>query len=291
MVRIPIIKRPCSIPKRGAIETVKLFAGTLLPSLILVLSCHGQHYYFFTDTQQREIEASIIAYDSSKGKIQLERKKDGKRFWVSPYSFNSRSQSYIQEWIEANQVISNDNLNVSLRKERISTIKEGMDLSDTDNGSFNVLDANAIPKGKKGERMCYEVTLRNRSSKSIENLYIEYRFFNNVDIVDRSEKDLVRESEVETIVVKLIKAGDSYTFKTLPHDVVDSYSVATTRISINNAFAGYDHTYNKISEEELLGFWIKIYGPEIEGIPSVRNICDPNEFHEGRYWSGALLLE
>jgi hypothetical protein len=42
----------------------------------------------------------------------------------------------------------------------------------------------------------------------------------------------------------------------------------------------YSYSLVKVSEEELLGIWLKILGPDVEGRPAVRDIYFPEKVQD-----------
>jgi hypothetical protein len=255
---------------------VKRFVGILIPLLLFVMSIHAQTYRTFTDSQLRTIEARILSYDTATGKFQIERKSDRKRFWVMPENFSKYNQDYFNEWIAANQILSEKNLEVTMSKERIMVIENGMDRSDGQGWNPDVPPS-------KGEMIRYEVTLRNRSPKPIENLKIEYRYFKNIEYVDVGEEDHIQPSAMATMLVKQIKPGGTFTFQLGPEEIVTVYSVTEIRVPNANTT---DYDYEKISEDEFLGVWLKVYGPKIDGVPSVRDVTEPKKLQEELNWDG-----
>ncbi len=248
-------------------------ARVVFLTFFVALGCRAQSYRSFTDSQGRTIKARIVSYDATKGRINIERQEDEQCFWVSPDSFSAENRRYITEWITANQILSEDNLEITLKKKKLATVKVNM-------------DENCSPReteGQKGETICYQVTLRNRSDKPIENIRMEYRFYVMEDHVDENKEEIIRELYTENEIVEIIGPGKAHSFNTIDETIVNHYKRAKP------ADAGpttYEYDCIKTSEEVLLGFWLRIYGPKVDGEPCIRDVCDPEDFREKRTWSG-----
>ncbi len=210
----------------------------------------------FTDEQGRAVEARIVSVDSVKGTIQLER-EDGQRFWVSPKRFSADDQTYIRQWADANRVLSEKSLRISFKKKRLE--------------SFNRKKMGGVANGfSKGEVICYEVTLTNRSKRQIVGLRLESMYF--VRVSSRNH-ETIKHVGPGTGLVSLIEPGKSVTLRTTKLTLEEKFN----RIAVSEpgtVTLGYDE--NKISEDELMGIWLKIYGPEVDGERVVRDVCEPS---------------
>ena len=241
---------------------------------IMSLAVHAAEYRVFTDSQGRAIEARIISYDSVKAVIEMER-KDGQRFKVSPKMFSEDDRTYIRQWIDAYRILSDDSLQVSFSKKNVDSFKEGL------------TDVEVGVEAHKGEIICYEMTFKNRSKKPIENLKLEYRIF--VMVKDKENGESVKKLETYTANIEKIEPGKSITIKTAQATVEEKY----TRTKIEDPRRGDEedsvrYEYNKVSTEDLMGIWLKIYGPVIDGDPAVRDVCDPDDLPEDSDWDGKL---
>ncbi len=247
--------------------------------IILFLVClavpiaHGREFRIFTDDQGRAIEAKVISHDPVKGNVQLER-TDGKRVWVSPGLFSAGDQAYLKEWIAANRVLSDDSLRVSFDKTRVDHVKKGM------------TDEERTSEGVESDIICYEITLRNRSRKPIEKIKIEYRYFVETE-GDNIPRGTLKDVKTGTLTVARIEPGERVMVKTGNLSLDEKFSktaVYDTRSSGSNQFVGYE--MDKKSEDKLLGIWLKMYGPEIDGEPAVRDVSDPEDLQEEVKWQG-----
>ncbi|MBN2162834.1 MAG: hypothetical protein JXR25_01875 [Pontiellaceae bacterium] len=247
---------------------------TVVFAFIMALAVRAEEYRVFTDAQGRAIEAKIISYDSVKAVIEMER-KDGQRFKVSPKLFSEDDRTYIRQWIDAYRILSDDSLQVSFSKKNVDSFKEGL------------TDVEVGVEAHKGDIICYEMTFKNRSKKPIENLKLEYRIF--VMVKDKENGDSVKKLETQTASIATIEPGKSITIKTVEATVEEKY----TRTKIEDPRRGDEedsvrYEYDKVSEEDLMGIWLKIYGPVIEGEPTVRDVCDPDKLPKESNWDGKL---
>ena len=235
----------------------------------------ADEFRIFSDPQGRAIEAKIVKFDSVKGKIQVER-KDGQRVWVQPEQFSKDDQAYIKEWISADQVLSETNLRVTFKKVKIESYNDKKD-SGGSTAQYNF---------SKGEVVQYEITLSNRSKLPVTDLKLESRFFVQFE---KGDNEKLKDTKPTTIVVGVIAPGKSVTVKTGQLTVEDRYS-RTAVYGYSNRYGnstqevtGYNET--KISEEKLLGLWLKVYGPEVDGERVVRDVLEPRGLDDDVSWN------
>ncbi len=237
--------------------------GFLMYSLVV----HGaESYHVFTDTQGRELKAKIVSFNASKGNIGLER-EDGKTFKVSPNLFSEADQDYINKWIAAGRVLSDDNLRVSFKKKSEPADEK----------------ATSQTTGFDGEAVHYEVTMENRSGEPIENLEIEYRYFITVAYKAKGREDVVR-SVCGKKTLARIDAMSSMTFAT--DAATYGERIKQVAVYVSQRFTGYDEA--TISDEDLEGIWLKISGPELDGEPVVRDVFYPAGLEKKVVWGEAL---
>ncbi|MBN2162835.1 MAG: hypothetical protein JXR25_01880 [Pontiellaceae bacterium] len=231
-------------------------------------------FRIFSDQQGRAIEAKIVKFDSVKGKLQVER-KDGQRVWVQPELFSKDDQAYIKEWISADQVLSEKNLQVSFKKVKIDSYSDKKE-----EGSSNTLQ-----KISKGEVLQYEITLRNRSKLPITNLKLESKFFIQTK---QGDNEKFKGTEPATITVGIIDPGKSVTVKTGQVTVEDKYTrtavydYLSSRNNTTRELTGYNE--EKVSEQKMLGLWLKIYGPEVDGDRVVRDVLETRGLDDDVNW-------
>lgn len=216
-------------------------------------------FRMFTDIQGRSIEARIVEYDSVKGKLQIER-HDGKKSWVRPDVFAAENQDYIKDWIDADLILSERSLRISMKKQAMG--KTG-----------------SKKENKVSEKVCFEVTLDNRTEVPITGLKMEYHYFVKTlgsGTRKDSEKTVPGALNVASLAPKERKQfNTNIVYLDTVYHTVTEYS----RYS-NNPLV----SLNKVSEDELTGIWIRIYGPAVDGVSSVRDVCYPTDLKEKVRW-------
>ncbi len=224
----------------------------------------------FTDEQGRAIEARVVDFDAVKGSVQLER-EDGQRFWVPPKLFSDDDQSYIKQWIAANRILSDDSLRISFDKDKVESFKKGL------------TDDAAATEHSKGQILRYEIVLQNRSKKPITGLKLEYRYF---VMVSTDEGESLKELGPRTISVDSIGAGERVTLKTENIAIGETYDRKRVEDPLRRAEDVVAYEYTKVSEDDLQGIWLKIYGPKIGDETAVRDVTDPDDLQEDYTWEG-----
>ncbi len=236
--------------------------------LIFPLLAKSGEFRVFTDTQGRAIEARILSFDPVKGEVEIER-QDGKRVWLSPKLFSGDDQRYVKDWVAAYRVLSDDCLRISFDKVKVDSFKEGM------------TDEERVATASKGEIICYEITLSNRSKNPFEGLKVEYRYFIRVE-EDKTDKTFLKNIPVGSSTIKRIEPGEKVTFRTRETRVETRYS-KTEQTTWSSGFVGY--ALDQISDDKLLGIWLRIYGPPVEGEPAVRDVTDPESLQQEVGWN------
>lgn len=248
---------------------MKKAATTALLIFVGVSIAHGNEFRVFTDAQGRAIEARILSFDPVKSEVEIER-KDGKRVWVSPTLFSEDDQRYVKGWVSAYRILSDECLQVSFEKKSGENFKKGM--TDTEN----------VKTASKGDMMRYEITLRNRSKLPIEGLKIEYRYFVKIKGSGQT-RDSMKKIPTMKKTVSRIDPGGRTSFSTDEIAVEIRYDKIRVTDRFTGTFEGYE--FRKVSEDELMGVWLKIYGPPLEGEAPVRDVCYPEDLNKEVDWS------
>lgn len=225
-----------------------LFAGTISAE-------DNDGFRTFTDTEGRTIQARILDYDAVKGRIQIVR-EDGKKAWVSPNVFSDTDQAYIGEWVAADCVLAEKNLRVSVKECRRERFGDGNDT-------------------ERGEVLYYEVKLENRSGQDIQNLEIEYRVFIKVSGTGDSE-DLEKQ-DGELIHTGPVENGKTKTICTKDIRVTERYKSQTEASYDLTGYSLPNVSLVKVSEEEVIGIGVRIYGSKVGGVPSIREFYYPEQ--------------
>lgn len=213
---------------------------------------------------------------------------DGARVWASPDLFSEEDQVYIQEWISAQQVLSEKHLRLSFRKMRESVEDEkgprpDQELNQELGEIFN------------GEAVHFEITLDNRSIQPIEDLKIEYRYFIQVDnkglfyrqpgvngrIISEPPGKLIRRISGHANIDR-IQPTSSLTIQTS----VVVFGEYRRRIRVTQPgtgkFLGYDEL--TVVREDLSGIWVRLYGPDVDGQKVFRDVCYPTDLQKKVTW-------
>jgi hypothetical protein len=250
----------------------KIWPGALAGCLAgLAVAGEGRDLRTFSDTQGRAIQAKILAFNAGRGQLQIER-EDGKKSWVGPGIFSESDQQYIKEWIVADRTLSDKNLKITFDKKKIDSFKTGM------GDGFSTKKEAA----SKGDIVCYEVTLVNRSKEPVENLKIAYRYYVEVGGSGRNA-DTMRRIDPVKMTLERIDASGRTTFMTDEIAIAIHYDKIKILERVTRVFKGYE--YKKLTEDRLLGIWIKIYGPPVDGAPSVRDVSYPEDLMEKVSWN------
>jgi len=217
----------------------------------------------FTTPDGRTLNAVIKGYNARTGKIQIER-KDGKEVWILPTAFSEPDQEYIQQWIVADQFMSPTKFKI-----------EGD--SDKNTTSKHTTQHSRKTKLEDKTEIVYELSLENKMDFSLKDLKIEYRAF----ILNKSHEDQQEDSSRVGgghLIIAEIPAGGETSQKLLPITLFTQFKIASDGYS--NATL-YDR---KIGQEYLEGFWIKVYGPEVDGKPAIREWCYPSDTRKDFTW-------
>ncbi|MDF7798031.1 hypothetical protein P4C99_01050 [Pontiellaceae bacterium B1224] len=206
----------------------------------------------FTAKDGRTLEARIVEYDARKGKIKIERQGAG-MVWVAPNVFGEADQAYIKEWISASAFLEEKSLRVSVDKKNLGR-----------SGSKEKTQ-------REIEKVGYEVEIKNYSKQALDISKIEYRYY--VRNVRREGGEDTEKTVHGTLALGRLDPGASHELKT------DSLPLVT-KFKIQLEGDGYgipEKIPVKMSEEELLGIWIRIYGPEVDGTALYRDITYPSD--------------
>ena len=198
----------------------------------------------FTTPDGRSLNATIKDYNDRTGKIQIKR-EDGKELWVLPTVFSEPDQEYIQQWIAADQFMSPIKFKIK---------------GDSDKDIYS----------KYKTTVEYEITLENKTDFPLNDLRIEYRFFILRQGYE-SNKDSNRVDGGQLLISNIPAKGKV----SLKVPTLDLSSVFRTVQEISGSSGSITTYKQKTFEEHLKGFWVKVFGPEIDGIPSVREWCNP----------------
>lgn len=227
------------------------------------LSTHAEEdYRMFMSTDGRSIEARIVEYNPSRNKLRIERR--GKNaIWVGADVFSEQDRKYIKQWVAASMFLSSSNLRIALKKE-----------SHGSNGSKSSL--------KEGDKVAFEVELQNRSKQSLEALRIEYRYYIKNE---GSGKSSDTERSVDgRLQVGTLKPGGRKKVSTLIVSLETTYKKVQDSYTDIYGIQRFDTSIAKDREDDLLGIWVRIYGPKVEGRALYRDVTYPSGLADKVAW-------
>lgn len=240
---------------------MRITVAVLLAGFIVAFA-QADEFHIFTDTQGHTAEGKITSYDIAKKRIQIER-KDGKQCWVSPSIFSIADQNYINKWVMASRILDETRLHISLKKKS--------------KGRYG-----SKSKGTRGENICFEVTFENRTATTIPELSVEYKYFiklNGYHNHEDSERIVSGSSKITQL-----KSRKPQVMYTKTAGLNETYQVQTETIIGPFGGSSTDTSYNKTSQEELEGIWIRVYGPSVGGSPNYRDITYPSGLEKKKSW-------
>jgi hypothetical protein len=182
--------------------------------------------------------------------------------WVNPSVFDEKDHVYIQQWLAVDQFNSPLNFKVSLEKEE---------------KSFG---------GDKGAEVYFDITFQNRSDFSFENVSIEYRMY--IDEVGYSGARDGERCVGGSIKVGSIPSGDRKSVVTEVEKLIEEHK---TIIEESREYDAYGFAYTsrvskkkKFREDKVRGILLRIVGPSIDGVASIKEIEYPNGFSDDVRW-------
>ncbi|MEE9369682.1 MAG: hypothetical protein V3V05_12600 [Pontiella sp.] len=210
----------------------------------------------FTAADGRVIEARILEYNPSRKKIQIDR-ANGKKVWVEPHIFSETDREYIRDWIQASGFLVPSKVRITIDRHKKS-------------------------KGKQGDDVHFSITIKNRTDMSLENLIFDYRVF--IEGEGRKRHQDKDRCEAGQLKLELLAAGEQRTINTKPYRMIERYEVST---SYGTDEFGNSTSYTieeKVWDDDDRGIWFKISGPELEGVPLVREEWYPKELKKRVAW-------
>lgn len=239
----------------------------MIAALLLVgwatAAVHAEGYRTFTDSEGRSIDARINNFNEANGRIEIER-SDGMKVWVSPALFSEADQAYIREWVKAALVLSDSNLRITIKKE-----------GKGDFGSKEEL--------KEGERFAFGVTLENRTQQPIEGLRLEYIYI--VKVIGAGDNEDQQKRIRHEAAVGAIQPQERRQLETEIVELADVYKQNREPAGYDESgLQLYDNSLVKQTEDQLEGILIRIYGPEVDGVPSHRDVSYPDDLVKRVSW-------
>ena len=220
----------------------------------------------FTTADGRSLKATVLDFNTSNKKIQIKR-EDGKKIWIQPSVFSQPDRDYIQQWIAADQFMSPTKFRIKGKKLKGKTLKKTPKL-------VNITTKNTT-------EIAYEITLENKTGFPLNDLKIEYRTFILKKILNDEADERNDSKRIDGGLFSInIPAGKKVSKTTKP----TTLNTSLKHMQEGDYITGFDYYQLKVSEEQLEGFWIKIYGPKIDGVRVVREWCNPLDTSKNFVW-------
>lgn len=231
--------------------------------LVLVMGSRaGEEFRVFAAADGRTIDARILEYNPSRNKLRIERRGKG-TLWIGPEVFAESDRKYIEEWIAASLFLAEKNLTVSIKKVKIGSSGSKKSLKETD-------------------RYSYEVKLQNRSKQMLNISNVEYCYYIR-KIKTGGGRDIER-SDGGQLKVGVLKPAQAKVVSPPTFSLFTIYRSYTESYFDNYGGTQTDTSIVKVSEDKLRGIWIRIYGPEVDGRPLVRDVTYPKNLIEKVEW-------
>jgi hypothetical protein len=251
-------------------------------------------YRIFTSTKGQTIQARIIRYDAVRDRIQIERKEGKNKDWAALSVFSESDQEYIQKWIAADLVLNERSLLVDVDK-KSENMESKIEYSITGaraGSRVEIVDSLERTESSRTDREAvhYQVRLKNSGSDDIQGLNIEYCIY----LTKESGGRRLNSGSVQHGSIELGELSKGHSKATTTEEVIASKHYERRYVWINNATTGKKESTSslvKISEVEVEGIWIRIYGPELDGDPVVRDVYYPKSFYKKGYqWNSTTKI-
>jgi len=169
-------------------------------------------FHVFTDMQGRAVMLKVVDCDLTHNKVMVER-EDGRRRSVKVSGFSESDQAYIKAWYMANELISEQNLRISIDEE---IIRRDEDIQGRIYQGRTLVGG--IVGESKHEQIAYVIAIENRSELPVEQVQIEYKIY-----YEQAERHMkVREQKIffQSGRLPTLEARGKVTFKTQSVEVI-----------------------------------------------------------------------
>lgn len=208
----------------------------------------------FVTADGRSLTAAIKDYNERTKKIQIER-EDGQELWILPTVLSEPDREYILQWIAVQQFMSPT--------------------------KFKIKGDSDKDKNKNITHIAYAITLENRTDFPLKGLKIEYRsFIFKQGYEGNTDSNRVGGGQLH---IAEIPVGKKFSRNVASVHLTAEFRTVWDQDSSGTASS----SQQKTSQEYLKGFWVKVYGPEIDGKPSIREWCNPPDTSESFAWQEA----
>lgn len=205
----------------------------------------------WVDRQGRGVEGRIVQYNEYKNTLQFQT-IHGKRAWIKPTDFSEDDQTYIEEWISADQFLANSKLQISIKKR-------------TKNGISS-----------------YEMTFKNNSTRVIAGFKIGYKF--HIEIESFKGKDQEKWKAGSLSIASLApKAKKTYTISS--GEGGSKYQNVTVTTTSYNGSTSSSVERHKVSTTYTRGVLLRLQGPSLDGTPIIRELAEPKSLAKKHKWN------
>lgn len=234
---------------------------------ICVLGVYAEDFRVFTSQDGRVIEARLVKVDARSKKVTLER-ENRKKATVPIGALSETDQTYIKDWVAAQDFLSNSKFRVSIDKRK-----------------GPVEDKRAETKRPKAP-CYYEIKLHNRSASGLSGINAEYCVYKITDHNKGDTKSSVDVISGRKLNISLL-AGDDLLWPTEQVKLYRIYS-AQTDWSYDEFGSRISSTsYNKVSEDDVEGVWVKLTYKTSLGNIFTRDVCEPESIKEDFSWKSS----
>lgn len=237
---------------------------------ILFVGTDSMSAHLFTLPDGRTIEATIRSFNDHSDLVELER-LDGKMVKIKPTVFIEKDQRYIQMWSEERLFLSSLHLQIEVDDVVLDHWKEEEyeDLTDTAGNTEREL-----MKETHFEKVAYEVTLKNRSAESFEDLYVEYVIFYEQSQKSYDKPKIHQLTKRDTVEIQRVDGKSTWVKKT------DDVTVHKDNIMSKNWTSGRSRTGGK---GEVHGLRARLCKKMLDGSVRYREFTNPTSLSETRY--------
>ncbi|MDF7824035.1 hypothetical protein P4B35_08420 [Pontiellaceae bacterium B12227] len=225
-------------------------------------------YRLFKDEEGREIRGKLVKVDARSGKVTVQR-EGGRKVTVPSDIFSAPDQAYIKEWLEAQDFLSKSKVRITIEKRKGKVESKRLEVK--------------RPKAPQ----YYDITIANKSAQSFSNLSLEYCIYKVTDFSRSSEE------KVEVVAKRHngigLSAGKKFFIETEKVALFRLYDAQTDVSTDAYGSSTYSTSYNKKSEDDVKGVWLKLTYKSPQGNSFVRELCLPDNVRETFRWKSAAL--
>lgn len=221
-------------------------------------------YRDFLSHDGKAMRGRVLRYDAKARKVTIER--DNKKVFTVPiFAFSDDDQEYILEW-EFNKVfLSDSSFQIDAKRKKFNKKK-----GDSSSWYGYSIDSN------KTEAYGYEITLKNRSTSSLDGLKVEYCIFYEQEKSGSGKTEEEEGVRCGTLDVTSMSPKSSKELMTEP--------VVIYTYELDADWSYTDGRDNKISGD-VRGVWVRVTKTSDDGKVLVRDFCMPDSLSNSKAWT------